>query len=589
MNRDQGPGKGVPATALPSNLSQQSNKMGQKRARGKSNQKKKDPSKLELLLKLIENCEGYYLHLDQYETPMIRLKIDQNTACSYQITSDKVENFICKKAYEVFKEAVSKQNMDSLLRLLKAKALAQEKKIEMEVRSGSHNGNIYYDLGNGAIKFAKGQDWILELNPPPLFQRFGMFRNQSKPALQRSSLDEFLALWEFKTAEEKYLLKVFIISCFVPGFPHPMLVLYGDPGSAKSTLMRFLVKLIDPAATDEIQIHKPEELIQAASHRLVLPLDNLRAIKPAISDLLCKIITGSGSSKRTLYTNDDDQIRKLRRIIIANGVNLPFGEPDLLDRSILLQLSRIPDYKRRTENDVQAEFDKILPGLLATCFDIVSKAMMLYDCAKNQPNLPRMADFAICGCAISIALGRSCDDFLSAYRANINTQNIESVEASPVASAITFYLHRHAQLGGSSTEILKILGEIWLDAGLNPKQKPSSARSFGKALAHIKTNLEALGYSISYKKSNGRHYLILPPNHDQNVQMSINSDIKGSFPDNAVSHNFENVREPSIVNSCQDQALGISDILDVKNDRNSDPNSSTTTLTQIKGTTKQRD
>lgn len=44
-----------------------------------------------------------------------------------------------------------------------------------------------------------------------------------------------------------------------------------------------------------------------------------------------------------------------------NGINIVATRPDLLDRSILLELERIPKTERKTEKEIEEEFEKDLP------------------------------------------------------------------------------------------------------------------------------------------------------------------------------------------------------------------------------------
>ena len=50
--------------------------------------------------------------------------------------------------------------------------------------------------------------------------------------------------------------------------------------------------------------------------------------------------------------------------------------------------------------------------------------------------LPRMADFTVWGCAIAEALGYKKEEFLDAYSSNIQAQNREALEGSPIGELI---------------------------------------------------------------------------------------------------------------------------------------------------------
>ena len=104
------------------------------------------------------------------------------------------------------------------------------------------------------------------------------------------------------------------------------------------------------------------------------------------------MVTGEADSKRRLYTVDEDVIIELRRPPIINGINVPTDRGDVLDRSLVIELERIPDAKRKSEEELWERFEAERPELLGTFFDVLAKAM------ARKPSLqlsrrPRLADW----------------------------------------------------------------------------------------------------------------------------------------------------------------------------------------------------
>ena len=118
-----------------------------------------------------------------------------------------------------------------------------------------------------------------------------------------------------------------------------------------------------------------------------------------------------------------------------NGINVAFSEPDVIDRSILIELPAIKEEDRRTENEILEEFYRLRPKILKQIFDILAKAITMKNDIKIKRK-PRMADFAIWGEAISQAMGHKENEFLDAYYNNIRLQNAEVIDSNPVAFAI---------------------------------------------------------------------------------------------------------------------------------------------------------
>ena len=126
---------------------------------------------------------------------------------------------------------------------------------------------------------------------------------------------------------KRLILKCYIISLFIPDISKAVLMVHGEQGSAKSMLQELIKMLVDPDIVKTFSFPKDlAELVQQLSHNALVYYDNLSRIPGWISDLLCRATTGSGFSKRSLYTNDEDLVYSLMRAIGFNGINLAADE-----------------------------------------------------------------------------------------------------------------------------------------------------------------------------------------------------------------------------------------------------------------------
>ena len=140
---------------------------------------------------------------------------------------------------------------------------------------------------------------------------------------------------------------------FIPGVPKVILMLHGEQGSAKTTLEELIKMLMDPSVVKTFAFPKDiNEFIQQLAHNYVTFYDNISTIRDWVSDLLCRAVTGSGFSKRVLYTDDDDFIYSLKRCVGFNGINLGATKADLLDRGLIIQLERVAKEKWRKIEDI---------------------------------------------------------------------------------------------------------------------------------------------------------------------------------------------------------------------------------------------
>jgi hypothetical protein len=121
-------------------------------------------------------------------------------------------------------------------------------------------------------------------------------------------------------------------------------------GAGKTTIQRLLKRLVDPTAPETVRFD-PRDFLQKASHAYLVMLDNQNTVPEWATDTLCRLVTGEADSKRRLYTDDEDVIIELRRAVLLNGINVPADRGDVLDRSLVVELERIPDGERRTRRN----------------------------------------------------------------------------------------------------------------------------------------------------------------------------------------------------------------------------------------------
>jgi hypothetical protein len=222
------------------------------------------------------------------------------------------------------------------------------------------------------------------------------------------------------------------------------------------------------------------------------------------SDALARAGTGDSFSKRALYSDDEDVIYYFQRTIALNGINQVVYKPDLLDRSILLNLARITSEKRKEAQIFWTEFEADRSAILGAIFDILVVALAIYP-DVNLPRLPRMADFTRWGYAIAQAAGFGGDSFINAYNANIAIQHDEAIDANPVAKAIVGLMKERQQWQGTPADLYNTLYEVAFDLGITQSPGwPKDAARLGRALTPITPNLNAKGIDLERSRNKER-------------------------------------------------------------------------------------
>ena len=291
-------------------------------------------------------------------------------------------------------------------------------------------------------------------------------------------------------------------------------------GPAKSTLMELIKMLVDPSAIQTLAFSRNiESMVQKLAHNYICYFDNVSKITESISDILCRAVTGSGFSKRELFTNDDDIIYNFKRCIGINGINLGATKSDLIDRGLIIEHIPIPKHRKRLLKEIWGKFFEIRPQLLGYIFDILVKVLTFQ---KQNPDglklseYPRLADFAEIGEIISRCMGNKPGKFIEAYFRNIELQTRDVVENDVVGKAIEIFIDsRMTPLwNGTITELLDSLTKVAQDnlkiKTSNGKLWPQAPNSLSRRINLIKADLRSIGILLEkdYLDKSNRQWTI---------------------------------------------------------------------------------
>jgi len=251
------------------------------------------------------------------------------------------------------------------------------------------------------------------------------------------------------------LLTTYIALGLHPDISRPILLATGPQGAAKSTRERTIKRLLDPSTPESIRVD-PRDALQKASHAAVVFIDNATSFPDWAIDMICRLVTGEGDSKRKLYTDDDDIIYELRRLILINGINPPSNRPDLLDRCLCIEFERILDAERVPEKKYWESFERERPKWLGAIFDLLTAAMQCHP-NVNLHSLPRLADWGEWGAAIYEAKGWGMSQFLEDWTGNVKEQHKNVIDASTLIQVLSEFMKDYEIWEGLPTELLHAL------------------------------------------------------------------------------------------------------------------------------------
>lgn len=449
----------------------------------------------EQLLDLVERSEAH-LFRNQTNDPFVSFSKDGHKEV-WAIGSSDFKSWLHQLFYDETGKPAKKDAISQVIEVLTAKArFSQDEAIPLFARVAEKDGVFWYDLTNQewqAIKITE-DGWAIEDDPPVLFTRYRHQKPQVVPrkggAVER--VLDYVNLGAYHT-----LFLCWLVAAFIPGIPHPILILFGEKGAAKTTTSSLLKQIIDPSALETLTLPNLRSLLINLQQHWFLDFDNISHISDETSDTLCRAITGGAIQLRKLFTDSEDCIYSFLRCITLNGINNVANRPDLLDRSILMELKRIPEEERRELKELQRDFEESLPGILGGILDTLSKAMAIYPTVKLD-RLPRMADFARWGYAIGEALGGKGQEFLSEYTANIESQNVEVLNSDVVATLMVAFMQDRAEWYGRVSDLFIELSAIAPAYGISPLSRdfPSQPNVLSRRLNSIRSNLEIAGISF---------------------------------------------------------------------------------------------
>jgi hypothetical protein len=247
----------------------------------------------------------------------------------------------------------------------------------------------------------------------------------------------------------------------------------------------------------------------------------------------------------------------------------------VLDRMLPVELERIPDRERRTEEELWERFEAEHPKLLGTLFDILSKTI------AHKPSLklsrrPRLADWGEYAASVYEVMGWGAETFLNDWDEVVKVQNQATLDGSPVAQAIIKFMEDKDEYTGTSSELHKKLEGVAESLGVSivrDKAWPKSARWLWRRIKEVLPLLVASGIvatrgrdesakQISLRKlpkndgSNGRYEEIRADKSNGPANTPTSDGISnGSDGDNGRSNGSDNPAEEATSADTADTAI----------------------------------
>ncbi len=358
---------------------------------------------------------------------------------------------------------------------------------DLKTRFARQGGTIYYETAPGRVWEIDAEGWRPAERPPVRFRKLEMLRPLPDPE-SGGTLADLTRLIKLDGVDLRLYLAT-LVSYPFDDIPRPVLAIVGQQGDGKTTRSLLLKRLLDEDGTDFIT--PSGDVLRQATHRGIVAFDNQSSFPKDFADLACSLVTGAGDSRRALYSNNDEFGFKVKRPVVLNGINIPSDRPDLLQRTVTVEVPPISAADRIPEAAFWEEFYRERGKLLGVVFDLISGVLRHHAALRERP---RMADWAEIASALYAHLGWTRMQFKRDWDLAESVQNDTALD-SIVGAALVEYMELNPDGVALSPK------ELWSDVRVQTENEfnryfPQSPNAFGKELNRLLPALKARGVNI---------------------------------------------------------------------------------------------
>lgn len=416
--------------------------------------------------------------------------------------------WLARVFYKKYGRAISSSTKKDVLENLAADAGCADRIYPTAHRVAQHEGQVYLDLCNSSwqVVVTQAGKWTVR-EASQVSVRFTRTPHmQALPLPTRGRKIEDIRPFFNCSDEDFRLIITWTLAALFAGREYPILVLGGEPGSAKSTATTYTRSIIDPNVAPLRKCPKEErDLFIAAGNAFVLTIDNISTFPDWLSDALCALALDIGYACRALYTNDGESVFRVAAPGIMNGISEMLTRSDLADRALSVTLHRISPEAMRPKNEMDAAFQAALPGALGGFLDVLASAL------ERLPHVhlgryPRLAQTAKLMAAAEPALGWEPGTFAKVFDMAQKSVASNVTEGDALAQALVILAQRvggHLEFEGTATGLQMKLATV----NPNPKPQvwPPAVNKLGERLRRVAPQLRLMGWEIDPDGRDGTH------------------------------------------------------------------------------------
>ncbi len=416
---------------------------------------------------------------------------------AHMLTSPTFDRWLRGEVFEAHETGIPDYAMATAVATLKAIGTFKGPEVEVHRRVAKHDGAYWIDLCDDqwrAIKVQAGK-WEIVGRAPVLFGRAPGMRPLPEPAKKGN----LALLWRHLNIPKQAqpLVLAWMLDSLRHDTPYPVLELVGEMGSSKSTTQRRLRALIDPHQVPLRGAPKcVEDLHIAAANAHIVSLENLSYLNNELQDALCILSTGGGYATRQLYTNGGEHVMQSKRPVMINGINAIATQPDLIERTVSVELPTIEAKRRQDEQSMEVAWEKDYPAIFTGMLDLFAKALERLPAVVIPEGMAkRMIDFQRLGEAIAVAQGGKAGEFSKQLDTLHGESALRGLESYGVAVGLQVIAARPEGREWEGT-YLQLLTELGRLGEIDRSNWPKSPRHLSSQVKRIAPGLRRVGIRI---------------------------------------------------------------------------------------------
>lgn len=406
--------------------------------------------------------------------------------------------------YRTTGRAANNDALSTTLNLAEGAAMGRPR-VTPHLRIAAHRGSVYLDLGREdgkAVELRPGH-WQVVDRPPVLFTRTTLTGELPLPA-EEGRMEAARDLINLKSADDWALFIACRIASLFPGITHPIEILSGPPGSAKTAATRITTNWIDASPAMQPVPRDGRTWAALAGGRYVLALDNVSSVARWWSDALCKAASGDGWVDRALYTDGDLYVAAFQSVIVMNGITLGGLEGDLADRLASHKLARLTGFK--SDDEIAATWSLAHPEALAWLLDRTVEIMQDMWSLPSMTGPDRLNRFSQ---IVQLIDRRWRTNALGAWRSGRYAALEDIADGDDVAVAL-----REAMRGPWSGTATELLHQLQMQGGLTDAGgRRWTPRMLSERLERTAQAMTAIGWRIERHREahTGRRMIWVQP------------------------------------------------------------------------------